>query len=60
MRRNYNVADTTFAFIEWRRCLILYNGNKEENQPIKCKKLYRIYDNLIEKEKKNLKEERKY
>jgi len=58
MRRNYNLSETTVAFIKWRQCLIIHNDNQEENQPEMCKKLHIIYDNLIEKEKKNLKEKR--
>ena len=60
MRRNYNVTESTLAFIKWRRCLILYNNNKEENQPNQCKKLYIIYDNLIENKIKKIGEKEKY
>ena len=53
MRKNYNVSETTVAFIKWRQCLIFHNDNKEENQPKKCQKLYSIYDNLVERNIKN-------
>lgn len=55
MRRNYTVSETTVAFIKWRQCLILHNDNKVENQPIKCKKLYKIYDDIVETNIKNVK-----
>jgi hypothetical protein len=49
MRRNYQTPNkTTVAFIKWRQCLIFHNNNKEENQPVKCKKLYKIYNDIVE------------
>ena len=53
MRRNYNMSDTTIAFIKWRQCLMIYNDNKVKDQPEQCKKLHTIYDNLVEKNVKN-------
>ena len=37
-------------FIKWRRCLILNNNNKEENQPEECLKIYKSYIKEIKKE----------
>ena len=53
MRRNYNLSETTVAFIKWKQCLIVHNDNKVENQPDMCKKLHTIYDNLVERNIKN-------
>ena len=53
MRKNYNISETTVAFIKWRQCLILHNDNKVENQPIKCKKLHKIYDDIVKENIKN-------
>jgi len=55
MRRNYKLKETTVAFIKWRQCLILHNNNKEENQPLKCKKLYTIYNGIVEENIQKLK-----
>lgn len=53
MRRNYNISETTKAFIKWRQCLMIHNDNKVKDQPEQCKKLHTIYDNLVEKNVKN-------
>ena len=47
MKRNYTMSETTVAFIKWRQCLIIFNNNEEKNQPIKCKKLHKIYDDIV-------------
>ena len=55
MRRNYNMSDTTIAFIKWRQCLMIHNDNKVKDQPEQCKKLHTIYDNLVKKNVKMIK-----
>jgi hypothetical protein len=59
MKKNYTISETTVAFIKWRQCLILYNNNKEENQPYKCKVLWEKYDTIVENNIRNLEKQKK-
>lgn len=59
MKKNYTISETTVAFIKWRQCLILYNNNKEENQPYKCKVLWEKYDAIVENNIINLEKQKK-
>ena len=36
-------------FVRWRRCLLFYNDNKEDGQPLKCKYIYNLYMKEVKK-----------
>jgi hypothetical protein len=50
MHKPLKISKKNKFFLQWRKCLIFYNDNKEYNQPLKCKYIYNLYMKEVKKE----------
>tara|TARA_S200000501_G_C20308466_1_gene519027 strand:- start:53 stop:232 length:180 start_codon:yes stop_codon:yes gene_type:complete len=59
MRKPLRISKKDLLFIKWRRCLLFYNNNKENNQPLKCECIYDLYMTEVKKELDKLNKKKK-
>jgi hypothetical protein len=53
-------SSKSYYHVKWRKCLIIHNNNKKENQPENCKTLYNLYIKELRKEEQLIKNFHKY
>lgn len=49
MHNPFRITKRDILFIKWRKCLLLYNNNEENNEPLKCQYIHNLYMKEVNK-----------